>query len=212
MKNTRLILVAAGALSAGAALLTTSLAQTGTDKPAAAAPVGVSVRVAACDLVEVFNNYARAKDMANVRDEKLKGISAERERRQKDIDAIRIRLEGLKKDSPQYEKDINDMQEKTIGLSSWMQFQEALILREHYRLTKEMYGEILRMVEKVGKERGVQLVLDRQRQDVEAENTSDLLRQMERRKVLYCDESLDLTETVLLRINEAYRLTRPKGK
>jgi hypothetical protein len=58
----------------------------------------------------------------------------------------------------------------------------------------------------------VQLVLDRQRQDVEAETTNDLLRQMERRKVLYCDESLDLTETVLLRINEAYRLTRPKGK
>ena len=212
MRASRIGLAAFGVLVAGALLLKDSLAQSGDQKaPAGAsalAPAGTT-RVAVCDLVEVFNNYLRAKDLTAQRDDRLEKIKNEQRLRQKAIDGVKLRMEGLKKDSPQYEKELNEMQRQTIDLTNWIQFQETLILREHYRLTKEMYNDILKAVEKVARERGVQLVLDRQRQEVETDNTSDLLRQMERRRVLYCDETLDLTEVALSRLNEAYRLAKP---
>jgi len=38
----------------------------------------------------------------------------------------------------------------------------------------------------------------------------ELLAQIRNRKVLYCDSSLDITQTVLARLNEAYRASGGK--
>jgi Skp family chaperone for outer membrane proteins len=208
MGNSRTLLVAAAILLAGAIVLKDSRAQSGAP-PAGAVGPAPAVRVAVCDRAEVLNNYLRARDLASQFKERAERIQGERDRRQQAIEAIKLRLEGLKKDSPQYEKDLSEMQRLTIDMSSWLQFQEALMYRENCRLGKEMYVEILKAIEKVAKERGVQLVMDRQRQEVEAETNDALRLQMERRKVLYCDEALDLTEAVLSRLNEAYRSTKP---
>jgi Skp family chaperone for outer membrane proteins len=206
MRITRLVLWSVGLCLVAAAAWGIARAQGEPPKAPAAAQ---AAKLATCDVRDIFRNYLRAKDLLTQRDKRLREIQDEREKRQRVIDGIKLRLEGLKKDSPQYEKDLNEMQRLTIDLSSWMQFQEQLIFREHFRMTKDMYTEVLRAVEKVAKDRGAQIVLDRQRQDVDAESNEDLLRQMETRKVLYGDDAIDLTEAVLSRLNEAYRAARP---
>ena len=72
MKASRIALIAAVALPVAAAVLKDSFAQAGADKPPAPAAASSASRVAVCDMVEVFNNYLRAKDLTAQRDERLK--------------------------------------------------------------------------------------------------------------------------------------------
>ncbi len=117
------------------------------DKPAAAT-VGV------CDVVVVFNEYQRAKDLTLKLNERRDALRAENEKRGKAIDVLRTELEGLKAGSKEYEQRLNEVQRLTIERTAWLQFQESLIMRDHQRLTREMYEQILRMIQTVGEQQG----------------------------------------------------------
>ena len=102
------------------------------------------------------------------------------------------------------------MTQLTIERNAWLAFQDDLAKREQYRHTKEMYQETLAAAEKVAKARGVQLVLFKESSDQAADNLEDLLQQMSRRKVLYSDPSLDVTEDVLRQLNQDYAGNKSK--
>lgn len=196
MKTSHLLLPAVGALICGAMILSHSSAQA----PAPAA----TTRVAVCDIVDVFNNYQRAKDLTAQLNERQKAIKAESEKRAKTIDSLRVEIEGLKPGSKEYEQRVNEMQRLAIERKAYLDYQEALALREHYNLTKEMYSELTDMVASIAKERGYDLVLQLDNEELNAPNTQELLRQIHGRKVLYAAGQIDLTATVLGRLNQAY--------
>ena len=198
MNTWRISVVAALALVAGALAYNVS-AQTG---PAGAPP---ATRVAVCDIVQVFNNYQRAKDLTNDLNKKREEVKAEDEKRQKAIEALQMEVEQLKIGSSEYEKRQSELQQKVIERKTWREFQDAQALREHTRLTRDMYEEMVGMVSAVAREEGYHLVLYTEHGDIPAENTQETLRQIERRKVLYSDPSIDLSEKVLMRLNGAYK-------
>ena len=82
-------------------------------------------------------------------------------------------------------------------------------MREHHRLTKEMYEEINKVIAAVARDRGVQVVFYAERESLQTRDTPELLQLIERRKVLYADPSVDMTEEVLTRANEGYRPIKP---
>jgi len=90
----------------------------------------------------------------------------------------------------------------------WMEMKNADLLREHRRYTKQLYEEILAVVAQVAKQRGIDVVLYVEREVVQTEDTRELLTMIERRKVLYASDQVDLTQTVLARLNEAYRAAK----
>lgn len=210
MKSSKVLLVAAGLVLAGVIVLKDALAQVAAPAvPAAPA----AVRVAVCNTSAVFGQYQKTKDLEVQRTERLRKLQEESQARQKRVEAIKLRMEGLKKDSPQYDTELNNMQKESIDLKSWVDFQQALIEREYFRLNKELYEEVLRAIEVVAKEKDIHLVLDRQSKKLESERPEELFRQMETRKVLYWNESLDITEAALARLNEAYRArSKPAGQ
>jgi Skp family chaperone for outer membrane proteins len=203
MKTSRICLLVTAALIAGGVVLTTSLAQTA--RPAAA-------RLAVCDLVDVFNNYQRAKDLTAKLNDRRDAIKAESKKRQKAVDELKMELEGLKKGSRKYEQTFNEIARLSIEHKAYLQYQDALAIRDHHNLTKEMYNEIVDMIARVAQQGGYALVLQRQTGKLDAPNTNELLRQIYNRKVLYAADRMDITETVLLRLNQAYRATRPPAK
>jgi len=204
MKRTGICLTAAVVvLLAGAVALKDSLAQ-----PArATAP---ATRVAVCDIVEVFDNYQRAKDLTAVMKEQAKRIEAEDEKRGKAIDAINMELESLKAGSPEHEKRLDEATRLTIERRAWREFQTAKNMRNHHRLTLEMYNEIRGMVARVAKEKGYHLVVHRNRSKLETQNTRELLQAIAARKVIFAAEEVDLTEAVLARLNQAFRALKSK--
>lgn len=205
MKVPSICVLAVAALVGGTAALTSSLA---TPAAAPAAPTG---RIAVCDIVDVFNNYQRAKDLTAQLNERRQAIKAESDKRNKAIDVLRQELEAYKKGSPKYKQTFSQITWQTIEAKAYLQYQDALALREHRQLTQEMYQEITKMIARVAKQRGFDLVLHREPEDLTTESTTEMLRQIHSRKVLYAAETLDVTESVLASLNQAYKAAKADG-
>ena len=200
MKTSRIYLLAIIALVGVAAFLTNSVAQQ-------AAPAGC--KIAFCDLVEVFNNYQRAKDLTTQLNERRTAIKAESEKRKKAVDALSMELENYKKGSQQYEQTFNEVTRQSIDLDAYLRYQEQLALRDHRSLTEEMYKEILGAIAKVAAQQGVSVVMQREQDLLNTEDTKAMLQQIYNRKVLYFNETLDITSVVLTSLNQAYTSKKP---
>jgi Skp family chaperone for outer membrane proteins len=198
MKNVQISLIVIAALLIGGILLSGSIAQT-------TAPASGPAHVAVCDIVAVFNDYQRAKDLTNEFNQRREALKVENEKRVKQIESIQQELDSLDPSSKEYNDRQNEVQRLTIERKAWMEFQENLAMRDHHRLTKQMYEEITAKVGKVSKDMGYEIVLFRERGAIQSDNTQDLLRQIASRKVLYADESVDITDSVLTRMNEDYK-------
>jgi Skp family chaperone for outer membrane proteins len=205
MRNRKLILSAGCVLLLlGALACSPCFAQSA----APAAPSAAGTKTAVCDVVQIFTNYQRAKDLTAMLNEKREGLRSEDEKRKKVIEDLQKELEELKESSPEYDKRFQEMQKLLVDRDVWTRLQESLMLREHHRLTRDMYQDITKAVEQVAKEKGFQLVIFRERELPPTENTQDLLRAIERRTVLYSDDNIDITEAVLAKLNETYRSTK----
>lgn len=198
MISKRIYLLAIATLVGVAAFLTHSAAQT-------APPTPATTKIAFCDLVAVFNDYQRAKDLTAKLKDARDATEAERQQREKRIEALRRELESYKRGSQQYERTVNELTRQGIELEAYMRFQEQLALREHRALTEEMYKEILGAVGRVAKANGVAIVMQREQEQLETRDTNAMLQQIYNRKVLYFAESLDITEAVLKLLNRDYK-------
>lgn len=165
-------------------------------------------RVAVCDVVQVFNNYVRANDLTAKLTEQTEAIKGEDEKRRKAIETLEMELEGLLKGSKEYQQRYNKMHRQRIEWQAWLKYEEDMARDEHHRLTSEMYVEIRKMIAQVGRQMGYQIVLYFKRGEMESNNTTELRQQIELRKVLYADPGVDLTDTVLMRLNETYRASQ----
>ena len=166
------------------------------------APAGGAVVV--CDVVSVFNDYDRAKDLTEDFRLRSEGISQERDRRAALIQAGQEELQGLLPGSPDYETKLQDVQRQAIEAEAWQQYKMTLAGRDHHRLTTEMYEEILTMVQTVAEQQGHSLVLFREGRSTQTESIQQLLAQVENRKVLYSSPRIDITPVVLARLNQQY--------
>ncbi len=166
-------------------------------------PLRAATRLAVCDMVHVFNKYQKAVDLTRQLDAKGKKVQAENQRKKKEIEKIENMLKGLK--GAEYERRYNELRRLEIERKAWLNYQEERTMREHHRLTKEMYQEILRIVEVVAEENGFDIVLQRRASISESMNTPELLGQIERRQILYSHDGVDITQTVLQRVNSTYK-------
>lgn len=196
------LLAAAVCLTVALTVLTHSQAQS-TTMPAPEA------RVAVCDMQEIFSEYNRAKDLLARLNDRRQAFSAEDEQRGKAIEALQVELAGLKAGSEEYEARRTEAERQQIDRTVAMQMAESALRREHRRLTMDMYAEVTRVVAEVAQERGFTLVLYRDGELVDTEETLELLAQIRSRKLLYNDPSLDITADVLARLNVAYRSGTP---
>jgi len=197
MKKLQVIAILIAAVIGAGAIFQNSFAQ---EKPQPQA-----TKVAVCDVVMVFKNYQKAKDLTEKLKNRLDEIKAESDKRNKAIERIKMDMDQLKAGSKEYDDRLNEMTKLTIERDAWLTFQDDLAKRENFRLTKEMYDEILKIIEHVSKDRGFDLVLFKESNDLQSRNLDELLQQMARRKVLYSSQTLDLTEEVLIRLNQEYK-------
>ncbi len=201
MKTSKIYTLALAAVVALAILLGNSFA-------ASTASTAGPTRVALCDVVHVFNNYARADDLTNRLNEKRKALQLEGTSKLRAVEQMQMELEGLVEGSPQFESRLADVQKLEIERQAWGQIKEAAILREHHRLTKEMYNQILAKVAQVAKARNIDLVMYQVRGELLGANTQQLLQEIAQRRILFASEGMDLTDIVLTSLNDDYSASK----
>jgi Skp family chaperone for outer membrane proteins len=125
--------------------------------------------------------------------------------RERPLEAVNLELEGLKEGSKAYERQFNKQALLAIERKTWLEMQQMLMLREHHRLTRDMYEQIRATIATVAKAKGYQIVLFRDQEELIAQNTAELVQEIARRKLLYASSEVDVTDDVLLRLNAEYR-------
>jgi len=199
MNQKNLTLLMAGLVAAallGAVLLPDSYAQN--------APKAQPAPVAVCDVVEVFNNYKRSADLKIDFDKRKERIEAENKKRLDAIDMVKGEMEGFTPGTKDYEERFEKLQRLSIERQAWLKYQEFLASKEQLQVTEDMYRQIRQAIETIARKRGFDVVLYRERKELPTESMAELLNQIERRKVLYFAESVDITEDVLTEINRTY--------
>jgi Skp family chaperone for outer membrane proteins len=204
MKSSKWCVAVVAALLAAAVIWSTSLAQ-----PAGGAKPPAAVKASVCDVAAVFSNYQRARDLFEKEKQRRQSIEAEAEQRAKKIEALQMTLEGLRPDSKEYSRTLEEIERQGMSREIWVKMERSKALREHVRLTKEMYAELMAVVKGIASEQGLHLVLYLDPKELEAQSMPDLLREISGRKVLYHDAGVDITDLVLKRLNENYAKKSP---
>lgn len=193
------IFLLATALAACVAMF---LTRVGAQAPAAAA--GPKGTVAVCDVVTVFNNYQRAKDLSAEFQERAKKLAAQDKQKFQVIQEVEKVLDALKPGSKSYEGQLQKWEKLSFERATWSRLRKQVNIREHRRLTEEMFKEILDMTEKVAKERRYELVIQKDNVELTSQTTTELLSKIAQRKCLYAAKSIDITDVVLKRVNRLY--------
>lgn len=176
-----------------------------TAAPAAPAPAAAPTSVAAVDVKELLENYQRAKDLKETLNKRQKQLQDEATKRKQAFESINDDLKGLKEGSPEFEKRVNEQRRMAIEADSWIKFESQLLEADSHRLFRALYEDIRKMTALVAQEQGYKIVLFAEHTMGRSNTTSDLAAMIENRKVLYADPSVDLTEVVLRKLNEANR-------
>lgn len=159
--------------------------------------------VAVCDLAKIYTEYDRAKDNLAGLKERRQKIQDEVRKRGAEIEKIREALPGLVQGSDAYEAEFQKMISLQTMTPAWQKMQMQLAMRDHEVATQKMDEEVMAMVRKIAGQQGIDLVLT---PDPRGEDPSaDIVQKVNRRQILYYSDAVDITETVLKKLNQEYR-------
>lgn len=201
MKVSRRELMVFGILAVAAVCamsLTNTVAQS---TPAKVGPTSVAV----CNVMDIFSKYNRSVDLMKELQKKQQAIQAENDKKVKALDAAQQELSSYNPGKPEYQRVQEKIKRLAIERQVWLRMQEASLLEEHLNLTKDMYEEVRKAIAAVAKYNGVDIVLQVEPNDFNAENATQMVNMISNRKVVYTDDRLDLTPSVLKYLNMAYR-------
>ncbi|MDP6047263.1 MAG: OmpH family outer membrane protein [Phycisphaerae bacterium] len=161
--------------------------------------------VAVCNVVEILNNCQKAKDLTAELNKERGRIESEVKKRTEAIDNLNKELQLLTVGSAEFEQRFAESQRLVINREAWLKFEQSKAMRKHQKLTREMYVEVQKAVGVVAKSRGFKVVLHQQRGKLRGTNTNEMRAEISQRKVVFSDQSVDITAGVLSSLNAAYR-------
>ncbi len=189
----------------GASLCLISLARTNAQ---VAGKTTSPTRVAVCDLIKVFSDYQRSKDLMAEMNERRQTIEAENRKRIKKLEELKTEMDGYKIGSKKHTEVLDKMRRAAIEREVWLKIEQNSVLADHRRLTEEMLEQIKDTIATVARERNIDLVLQLEPKEMDPQNLQELVAQIDRRKVLYNRQDIDITKAVSQRITESYRIKK----
>jgi Skp family chaperone for outer membrane proteins len=207
MKASRLYLLAIATLALVAIFLGNSIAQTATAPAAAQAPLKVLV----CDIFRVFNQYQNDMDLSDQYNQKMQVLMIEDKKKQDKAETEEKGLTSLKEGSAEYIKQQEEVEQEKAEHQVWRQVQERGLTVWRIRETQRAYDQIVKTIAKVAKDRGAQLVMYLDTGMPKTNDLPELLQAIERRQVIYSDDSLDVTDEVLKILNANYAAGQKRG-
>jgi Skp family chaperone for outer membrane proteins len=194
----------------GAAVGVVAFALTETIQAQGARP-GAPQRIGCVNVARVFAEYQRAKDLNDELAQLQETLKAEEQTRRNKIDQVQAEIDTLGDNDATRTKRYEDLLKMQIDYKSWGEVMRAHVTRENSLWTMRVYEEILAAAKALAEREGYDMVL---RQDEFQRVSMDIeviMQQINSNQVLYTHPSLDLTQSVIDRLNEEYK-TQPQQK
>ncbi len=197
------------AIALGAALVVASLA--GSRWLNAQPSRSATGRAATVDVVRVFNEYEKQKDLAEEFKAEQDKLDAENQQRRAKIDALQATVDRMQPSDPLYADRARELFQMQVEYKNWYELKRAAIGREMAMWTARMYREILTAIGTTAERDGFDMVFYRDEFEPAGLDPQVIREQIQDRKVLYASPGVDITSDLLARMNASYR-SQPKAK
>jgi Skp family chaperone for outer membrane proteins len=162
-------------------------------------------RVASVDVVRVFNESQRQKDLFEELRALQEKLEAEHQTRKQRIDALQATLDVMDPADPSYPKKTQELLEEQINFKNWRDIKQAGMSREVGVWTARIYKEIVATTEQIAQAQGVDLVLYREEFAPPTFDPDQIRENIRARKVVYASPAVDMTQPVVDKLNSDYR-------
>jgi Skp family chaperone for outer membrane proteins len=128
-------------------------------------------------------------------------ILSELEQLANEIEAQKVSLKTLKQGSDGHTTLIKEILEKQANLQAKQEFYKQQKAIRDQKWIENLYKDILQEIHQVAEQRGLDLVLEKDRLDLSAANAQELGLAIKIRKLLYSGGCLDITDEVMARVD-----------
>ncbi|NLX23420.1 MAG: OmpH family outer membrane protein [Phycisphaerae bacterium] len=161
-------------------------------------------RVGVVDLVRVFNEFEQTKALnAEMERYKLR-VAEEKQAKEEKLEVERNTLQGFAPDSAEYAQRMRALKKMMIDYKAWVAVERENMTDEHRAWIERTYAAVMEGIAAVARHNGIQVVVTREELETSVPETETLLKQILNRKVVYADPELDLTDAVLVTLNDLF--------
>jgi len=161
-----------------------------------------SSKIGTVSILKVFRDCKRSAAHRTEFITEQSTIRAELEKLSKQLEAQEAGLRVLKPDSSDYLAQRKELINKRASMEAQQEFNKERRVLKEYKWSKEIYQDILRITSELAKQKGLDLVLEKDEIDVLALNVNEISRTISTHKVLYSGGCVDITNEVVARLDK----------
>lgn len=166
--------------------------------------------IAAFDLEKTFNSLEEKKaadaDLQRIAD----GMKKQTDADGKVLKTMETELEDLQAGTPKHKELMENLVLKTHEYQAQIEFFKAKIDVERARMMKQVYMNIRKAAEQLAKERGYAIVfVDDSIAPIPPGTEEEINRQISARRMVYVNPQVSVTEELISRMNNAFKMAGP---
>jgi Skp family chaperone for outer membrane proteins len=161
-------------------------------------PVG---KVGVVSILKVFRNCKKNEKYRQLTAEEQAKTEAELGKLSKEIEAEETGLKALKAGSDDYLARAKQILTGRASLQAQQDFYKQRGMLKEQQWTEEVYKDILKIIAEVAKEKGIDIVLERDEPEFPLSNYTELMTVISTHKVLYSSGCEDISDEVLARLD-----------
>jgi Skp family chaperone for outer membrane proteins len=163
-------------------------------------------KVAVCEIRRVLVEYQRFVDMRTTMETMQKDAQAELEKRRAEIEGYSAQRSELNPGSPDDVKLQDLMFQKSVEAQAFGEITKGRMERKQYDEIKACYEDMLKAMEDVARQHGIDVVLSKRDINIaEARSSKDLESLIAAKYVLHNVKGIDITDAVLEHLNTKYK-------
>lgn len=194
-KNTLLVMAAVAVVSIAAATMSGAQQRSST---------AGGTRVAVVDLVKVFNDFEQTKAVNEAMRAYRDKLTQEADQKMSEIKAEQDILDKTDVASPDRQARITKIKRMQLEYNVWESLEKDFVSEQYVAWVKRTYQMVTDGIAEVAKKQGVQLVVTEEQVDTSVTKPEALLQQILNRKVVYADNSVDISTEVLATLNASF--------
>ena len=167
-------------------------------------------KIGVVDISSIFEKYQKRVDMDQQLKEQEKGFQDEINKKKKEIIDLDEETQLLDLGSESRSKNENLLERKNVELEGYAKFAERQLLKKYKDFFENVYQEVVKKVEEIGKQSNFDLIIKKEEPNLESGQISDLQFKIGIRTVLYHSESVDITLDVIDNLNASYSKEKEK--
>lgn len=162
-------------------------------------------RIGTLDVVAVFNEYQRQKDLTEEMNSIKGRIEQENQTRRARVEALQATVNSMSPTDPGAVAKTKELLKEQIEFKNWVDMIQADMQREIGLWTAKIYQEVIDATREIAEADGYDVVLyvdEFQPAGIDPDVVRDQIRQ---RKVIYANPNISVTQQVLDKLNTKYR-------